>query len=225
VWVVDGSSVSMPDTRELQAAFGQPAGQKRGCGFPVAGLVALFCWTTGAVVDVAVDSWRCHELTLFRRLWDHFTRGDVVLGDRAYCNYVDMARLLQKGVFCVFRLHQRRKTDFRRGERLGPDDRLVTWRRPPNWWRSCGVDREAFSDLPETLTVRLIRITQVPKGFRTRTITVATTLLDPIAVPADAVRQLYRDRWTAENSQSYYLHCHGFCHVFGLGLGWVRLAA
>jgi len=56
VWVFDGSSASMPDEPELQAAFPQPPGQARGCGFPVAQFVALFCWATGAIIDVAIDT-------------------------------------------------------------------------------------------------------------------------------------------------------------------------
>jgi hypothetical protein len=69
VWIVDGSSAGMPDTPELQKAFPQPPGQAPGCGFPVAQIVALFCWTTGAITDVVIDALRPHELTLFRRLW------------------------------------------------------------------------------------------------------------------------------------------------------------
>jgi len=207
VWVVDGSSVSMPDTPELQAAFPQPAGQKRGCGFPVAQIVALFCWTTGAVIDLAIDSIIPHELPLFRRLWDHFAPGDVVLADRAYGSYVDLARLRERGVYGVFRLHQRRQPDFRKGRRLGHDDRLVVWERPKQWLASCGVTLEAFASLPETLTVRLVRITEAPRGFRSQTIVIATTLLDPIETPADAIRSLYRDRWTAElNLRSIKTH-------------------
>lgn len=198
VWIFDGSSASMPDEPDLQAAFPQPAGQAPGCGFPVAQFVALFCWTTGAIVDLAIDSIRPHEITLFRRLWHHFSPGDVVLADRAYSAYVDMARLLQRGVFCVFRLHQRRSGDFRVGRRLGRDDRLVTWTRPKQWRQSLDISREALEQLPETMTVRLVRITRVPRGFRSRTIVVVTTLIDPIETPADAIRALYRDRWTAE---------------------------
>jgi hypothetical protein len=182
----------------LQAAFPQPAGQAAGCGFPVAQFVALFCWTTGAIIDVAIASLRPHELTLFRTLWDHFSPGDVVLADRAYSAWVDMARLLQRGVYCVFRLHQRRSHDFRAGQRLGRDDRLVTWTRPERWMESLGICREEFGQLPETLTLRLVRITHAPRGFRSRTIVVVTTLTDPVETPADEIRTLYRDRWTAE---------------------------
>lgn len=180
VWILDGSSVSMPDEPELQEAFPQPSGQKPGCGFPVAQFVALFCWASGAIIDLAIDSLRPHELTLFRRLWHHFTPGDVVLADRAYSAYVDMARLLQRGVFCVFRLHQRRPHDLRAGRPLGPHDRLVTWTRPKKWFPSIGISREELAELPETLTVRLVRITNAPRGFRSRTIVVVTTLLDPV---------------------------------------------
>lgn len=198
VWVLDGSSVSMPDAPELQQAFPQPPGQQPGCGFPVAQFVALFCWTTGAVIDLATDTIKPHELKLFRRLWHHFAAGDVVLADRAYCSYVDLARLLEKGVFSVFRLHQRRVANFRQGIRLGPDDRLVVWQRPKRWLPSVGISREAFEALPESMTVRLVRIIGAVRGFRSRTLVVATTLLDPIEVAADDIRALYRDRWTVE---------------------------
>jgi hypothetical protein len=198
VWVVDGSSVSMPDTPRLQQAFPQPPGQAPGCGFPVAQFVALFCWTTGAIIDLVIDTLRPHELNLVRRLYHHFQRGDVVLADRAYAAFVDIVRLLEKGVYCVFRLHQRRKADFRAGRRLGPDDRLVTWQKPAQWLASFGISKEEFERLPQTLTVRLVRISQAPRGVRSRTIVVVTTLVDPIETPADEIRALYRDRWTAE---------------------------
>ena len=173
----------------------------------MAQIVVLFGWTTGAILDVVIDTMRPHEVTLFRRRWHHFQPGDVVLADRAYGSYVDMVRLLARGVFCVFRLHQRRKADFRTGQRLGRDDQLVTWHKPAQWLASMGISKEAFARLPETLTVRLVRITNAPKGFRSRTLVVATTLLDPVETPADEIRALYRDRWTAElNLRSLKTH-------------------
>lgn len=64
VYLIDGSSCSMPDTPSLQEAVGQPDGPEDGCGFPVARLVALFRWSAGAVLDVAIGAYRCSELTL-----------------------------------------------------------------------------------------------------------------------------------------------------------------
>ncbi len=207
VWVFDGSSASMPDTPELQKAFPQPPGQLPGCGFPVVQFVALFCWSTGAVLDLAIDAINRHELPLFRRLWHHFAPGDVVLADRAYCAYADIVRLLEQGVYTVVRLHQRRRADFRKGKRLGHDDSLTTWHRPRQWLPSTGIARDVFDRLPETLTVRLVRITRTPPGFRSRTVVVATTLTDPVETPADEIRTLYRDRWTVElNLRSIKTH-------------------
>ena len=197
VWVVDGSNASMPDTPELQKAFPQHC-QKKGCGFPMAQFVGLFCWTTGAVVDVIIDSMTPHELTLYRKLWHHFKEGDVVLADRAFGSFVDVVRLRQFGVFGVFRLHQRRKVDFRKGKRLGKDDTLQIWLKPQQWRESMGISEKEFQALPTELPVRLIRISKAPRGFRSRTIVLVTTLLDPVAFPAEDIRNLYRDRWMAE---------------------------
>jgi hypothetical protein len=54
------------------------------------------------------------------------------LADRGFCSFLDIAQLLGRGVDCLMRLHQGRgKPDFRRGRRLGKNDRLVVWRKPP----------------------------------------------------------------------------------------------
>jgi hypothetical protein len=198
LWIVDGSSCSMPDTPALQQTFGQPSGQKKGCGFPVAKIVAMFCWATGAVRDVAIGPWWMSELRLWRCLWHMFQSGDVVLGDRYFCSFGILAQLQRRGVAGVFRLHQRRSADFRRGQRLGKNDRLVTWQRPTFSCRPRGMTRRQWQALPEELTVRLLRVFVTLPGFRSRVIDIATTLLDPVAYPAERIAALYRDRWTVE---------------------------
>jgi hypothetical protein len=196
---VDGTTVSMPDEPGLQEAFPQPKTQKPGCGFPQAHLVVLFCWATGAVLRKAVGNRHQAEISLFREHYgDWLGPGDVVLGDRHYCSYADLARLQEQGVHIIYRQHHRRSADFRKGKALGKNDRLVTWCRPRRWLPSFGITEEEFERLPETLTVRMIRIPKTPKGFRSRTVTVVTTLLDPKAYPANEIRDLFRDRWTVE---------------------------
>lgn len=198
VWVVDGSSCSMPDTPELQKAFGQPDGQKQGCGFPVAKLVAMFCWASGAVLDVAIGAYRSNELSLWRRLWEQLQPGDVALGDRFYGAYADLAQLVARGCDGVFRLRgaRARTIDFRKGKRLGKNDRLFVWSRPPACPRT--LSPEEFALLPPTLTVRVLRFATGVKGFRSRRILVVTTLLSPEQYPLEKIAALYRDRWTAE---------------------------
>jgi hypothetical protein len=198
VWLVDGTSCSMPDTPALQAAFGQPDGQRVGCGFPVATVVALFCWASGAVLEVAIGSYRMSELALWRTLWPHLAAGEIVLGDRFYCSFYDLVGVLRRGADAVFRLHQRRPADFRHGQRLGKNDRLMTWQRPLWKVRPRGMTRRQWRELPETLTVRLVRFTVDLPGFRSRRLVVATTLLDPQDYPAEEIAALYRDRWLIE---------------------------
>jgi hypothetical protein len=198
VWVVDGTTCSMPDTRDLQKTFGQPSGQAKGCGFPVARIVGLFCWASGAVLEAAIGAYRQSELSLWRTLWHLLKPGDVVLGDRLYCTYADISGLVARGCDAVFRLHAKRPRDMRQGKPLGKDDRLVTWRRPTFSARPRGMTWRGWQALPETLTLRVLRFNVDVRGFRARRIFVATTLLDPVAYPAATIAALYRDRWLIE---------------------------
>ncbi len=198
VWVVDGSHCSMADTPELQEAFGQPTGQKNGCGFPVAKFVAMFCWASGAVREVAIGAYRSNELSLWRQLWDQLEAGDVVLGDRFFGAYGELAQLAARGCDGVFRLWGRRasKLDLRRGRRLGKEDRLFVWPKPKGRLRT--LTPAEVAALPATLTVRVLRFHTQVKGFRSRTVVVVTTLRDPLGYPREQIAALYGDRWTVE---------------------------
>jgi hypothetical protein len=194
VWLVDGTTCSMPDTRDLQKTFGQPSGQKKGCGFPVARVVALFCWASGAVLEAAIGPYRRSELALWRSLWERLSPGGIVLGDRFYCTFYDFVGVLRRGCDAVFRLHGRRPAHPGRGLQ----DRQVDWLRPTWNARPRGMTRIEWLRLPTRLTVRLVGFSVEIPGFRSRSITVATTLLDPVAYPAERIAALYRDRWLVE---------------------------
>jgi len=196
VKVVDGSSSSMSDTPANQRRYGQPSGQKAGCGFPVVAFVGVFCLATGAALDLALGAWRLHDLTLFASLLRAFSPGDIVLADRAYCAYAQVALLAMRRVDVVVRMHQRRAVDFRRGRVVGVLDHIVTWSKPVRPCRS--VPFRAFRRLPETLTVREIRFRVEINGFRPQTITLATTLLDAEAYPVEDLADLYARRWEVE---------------------------
>jgi hypothetical protein len=198
VKLVDGSTVSMPDTPANQAQYPQLAQQKAGLGFPLARIVCVFSLACGSALEMAMG--RCKgketgETALFRQLWGSLEGADVVLGDRFYSSYFMIAGLEERAVDYVGRQHQRRKTDFRQGRRLGRQDHRVVWSKParPAW-----LDEQTYAQLPDFLTVRELRV-QVPrKGFRTEVLLVVTTLLDPEEfTPAD-LAELYRQRWHAE---------------------------
>ncbi|MFC1636918.1 IS4 family transposase [Planctomycetota bacterium] len=196
VKVVDGSHCSMPDTPANQKAFGQPPGQSPGCGFPTLAFVGVFCLATGVAIECALGGWVLHDLSLFCLVRTAFEAGDILLADRGFCCYVEMALMQKQSVDTVVRLHQRRKTDFRRGRILGIEDHIVTWTKPQNPPRR--VKKKDFYCLPEMLEVREIRYRVDVKGFRTQEITLATTLLDAQAYPPDDLADLYFQRWGVE---------------------------
>jgi hypothetical protein len=198
VYVVDGTTVSMPDTAANQKAYPQSRSQQPGVGFPIARLVTLFSLASGAVLDMAVAKYRgkgTGEPSLFRQLLTRLQKGSVVLGDRYFCSYWNMALLINRDVHSLFRLHQLRRADRRCGLRLGKDDCLVLWERPsrPAW-----MTQQEYDDLPRELCVRLVWVRVHQRGFRVEEICMATTLIDPREAPADQLADLFRARWQAE---------------------------
>ena len=198
VRVVDGTTVTMPDTPANQAAYPQQKTQKAGCGFPILRLVVVFSLAVGTVLDAAIGKYegkQTGENSLFRGLHGVLDDGDVVLADRYFGGWFDIALLQQRGIDVVLRKHQLRATDFRTGTRLGKDDHLVRWRKPrrPEW-----MTAEQYAALPDELELREIRVRVRQPGFRTRSLLVVTTLLNPEEYSAEEIAGLYRQRWQAE---------------------------
>lgn len=216
-FLVDGSSTITPDTPALQEAFGQPAGCKAGCGFPVPKLLALFDAFTGMVVEMLGLPLFTHEQSKVWMLHPLLKAGDLLVGDRGFCSFVHLALLQARGVHACFRCHQRQIVDFRARRksrdrlakaeregrptsqfvrRLGKHDQVVRWKRPrkpPAW-----MTREQWAQMPQWMEVRELRYTLASKGQRTHVVTIATTLLDETLYPKDDVAKLYGMRWRVE---------------------------
>jgi hypothetical protein len=219
-FLADGSSLSMPDTPALQEHFGQPGMQKAGCGFPIMHVLALFHAATGLLIRVAASPLRTHDMSQIGQLHPELAAGDVLIGDRAFCSFAHLALLKARQIFGVFRVHQKQIVDFRphrkaasagsrkRGEkglpssrwlmRLGRHDQLVVHDKPKS--RPCWLTAEAYAALPAILVVRELRYTVRARGWRTRAVTLATTLLDPELYPATEVAELYGQRWQVETN-------------------------
>jgi hypothetical protein len=212
---VDGSTFSMSDTKALRALF-HWAPEKRGFELPVSKFVALFDLITGALVDLAPASMREHELLIVQRLHHLLRPHDVVVADRLYCTYAYLAQLLGQQLHAVIRVPVgSRQVDFRphrrhgafphwKGpqsiwiRRLGTHDQIVEWIKPafvPSW-----LPRQTWDSLPERLRVRELRYRITRRGYRTRVVTLVTTLLDPERYPKKAVAELYGLRWQVETN-------------------------
>ena len=187
--LIDGTTVSMPDTPASQAVFPQNHQQQPGLGFPLARIVGVIPLASGCVNRWTVSACEgrgTHELLHLWRLRDAFEPGDVAIADRAYCSYFLLASLQQRGVDAVLREHQRRKSERARVVRIGINDQLLTWDKParPSW-----MDPATYAAMPDQLTVRQVR----DRDWR-----IITTLTDPAATSAPEIAWLYRQRWQIE---------------------------
>lgn len=199
VYMFDGTTVTMPDTPKNQRAYPQVYNQQPGLGFPIARLGAIISLSCGAILNLGVCRYAGKgqgEVSLLRKLWDIFGPGDILLTDCLLANWATIVLLKKRGIDFVGRLNKSNRTaDFRRGKRLGKHDHIVHWFKPPPI-RS--LDRQTYQALPESIMVRetLIRVTQ--PGFRTKSVVVVTTLLDPQQTTKEELGTLYRARWNNE---------------------------
>lgn len=196
--LVDGFTCTMPDTPENQQAFPQQKNQRPGAGFPIARAVAVISLATGALCDLALGPYEgkeTGETALLRQLLWCLDPGDLAVFDRYYCSFLMLAILGWGGVQFATRLHQRRRVDFRYGQRLGPDDRLVTWTRPP---RPDWLDEELYAQIPPTLTLRQVRFDVTEPGKRVESLVVVTSLTDPVAWPKEDLAKVFGCRWNIE---------------------------
>lgn len=221
VFHIDGSSFSMPDTPQLQAYFGQPGGQRPGCGFPTAHWLVLLHAGTGMITKMLAAPLRTHEMSNMVDLHPELHKGDLLVADRGFCSYGHLALLLQRGVHGLLRIHQRTIVDFTPGRphvrpgrgkadrkqgkprsrwirQLGITDQIVEWLKPktrPRW-----MSAEQFAALPEALMVRELRYTIRERGFRPKEVTLVTTLLNPERYTLPRLAELFRQRWEIETN-------------------------
>src|SRR5712691_5129172 len=198
VKVIDGTSTSLPDTAKNQRAYPQPGGQQPGCGFPLLKIVGVFSLASGALLDYAKGNKHQHELNLLQKLLDQFKAGDLALADRGFNSYTLLALLLLRGAHSLFRLHQARPADLRKGKRLGKNDRLMVWSKPWAWQRPGYLSKAIWKRIPQELSVRVVRFTLAVPGYRAQSVTLVTTLLDARAYPAEELARLYARRWRIE---------------------------
>ena len=192
VYIVDGTTVIMPDTEQNQLAYPQQSVQAPGTGFPICRLVGVTCLSSGVLKTAAIGRYQgkgSDEQSLLRSLQDSFSRGDIILADSYYSTWFFIASMQAKGVDIVMEQYgaRRRKTDFRRGKRLGQRDHIVNYPKPkkrPQW-----MTHDDFQSMPESIQVR---------ECQTEGKILVTTLTDAKSIPKDALKEFYKRRWNVE---------------------------
>ena len=196
---IDGTSIRLMDTTQNQKEYPQPSRQKPGCGFPVMGVVGVLDLASGQLTDYVTCRHQEHDSVGFFQLRESFSKGDLVIGDRAFCSYAMLGNLLEKDVHSLMRLHQARekKLSWKQGKKIDENSRIVVWKKPsaPPGSR---MTKTEWDTLPDTLTLRLVRSSGNGRDGRKRTIYLITTLLDPEAYPTEEITAVYAERWKIE---------------------------
>ena len=221
VFVIDGTSDSMPDTPELRAHYGVSSECRDGLGFPISHLLLMMDHHSGVMVDCVDSPLNTSDLSQTPPMHRHLSKGDILLADVAFAGWAHLALILQAHLHAVMPVHHRRIVDFspqrehahpRRGkatsrcgkprsrvvQTLGTDDQVVESFKPrqkPAW-----MSAEQWAALPESIRLREIRRTVARPGFRPINVTIVTTLLDPEAYPAEELVELRLTRWLIETN-------------------------
>ncbi len=195
VFIADGSHVSMPDTQQNQEAYPQVYNQEPGIGFPLARLAVLLSLASGACHDVSVAPYAgkgTGETTLLRQMYGSLGRGDVVVADALFDNYLLDCELQERGIELVARVAAERVGT--RAIASGPDGDVIVWRRPN---KAHGMKGEQYRTYPKSLVMRQVSVDARDKDNRVEQFAVVTTLLDT-SIDGGQIGGLYERRWEGE---------------------------
>ena len=192
VHLIDGTTLTMPDTPENQQKFPQQSSQKPGLGFPICRVLAVSCLSSGVILNAAMSPLKgkgSDEQTLLREVLGTFKQDDIVMGDALFGTYFLLAEMIRRGIDVLFEQLGTRKliTDFGKGIALGKKDHLVVIpksKKKPDW-----MTQKAFDELPKNIIIRECKV-----GKKT----LITTMLCAKSHPKKALQNLYKKRWNIE---------------------------
>lgn len=184
--VVDALAFSMSDMQDLVKHFGLPPGAKPGIGYPVGKAMALMDYATGMFTKLLPVHQFTHDMRGAIGLHPSLKTGDILLGDTAFCSFAHVCLLTRLGVDAVFFLHQRRP-------KIPCVQRWPKPLNPPAW-----MSLEQYVTLPAFVNVRVVKHCLEQKGYRTRVVYIATTLMDEDRWPNWLLAEMYRRRWEIE---------------------------
>lgn len=215
VGLMDGSTIRLRPFGDIPEHFAphRPGNSKRPPYWCLMRVVGILCLATGAVLDSAMGSLKTSEQALSasllsRRSW----AGWLLLADRNFGVYSVARAIVAAQGQALLRLTQARAAKLARsaGLKLLPGlDALVSW--SPSGHDQCPQGLE-----PTPVQGRLIVARVQRPGFRTLTLYLFTSLVDPLNCPAPQLVKLYAQRWKIELCFRYikaqmdlgFLECH-----------------
>lgn len=195
VILADGTTVRTDNTPALDKCFGRSRNAARKSRRPLMRLVLLVCAGCGAVLNVNIGAYAVSEQALFMGLLAQFKPNMLLIADRGYASFVLLNMVRQRQTHFLVRVSTRMLKIPKRS--LGYRDDVREWRRPAP---SQTVFAHLLGQLPESMEVRVIERSIRRAGYRTWTLRIATSLLDPILYPAEELIDLYLRRWRIETA-------------------------
>lgn len=197
---IDGSSMKLMDTKENQLSYPQPNQQKKGCGFPVMGVCGVVNLSHGGWETLSTSAHTQHDLSATYNVLEYFGENDLCLADRAYNSYEFMCLLKARGSESLMRMHQARKRalDWKKGEKIGKNDRLYTWEKPKNQSPGSQLRKEEWELLPATMEVRISRFKYKRRDGKMALMYLASSLIDAELYPYEELCKRYYERWVIE---------------------------
>jgi len=192
VKLIDGTTISMPDTKANQEIYPQSLSQKTGLGFPVSRVVGITNLSSGALLNASIGACKgkgTGEQSLLREMYSSFEKGDILLGDANFGTFFFLVFLQEKGIDGVFEQMgpRRNSSDFTQGEKLGSKDHIIELKRPntrPHW-----MTKEAFKSSPKSIKIRELKV-----GGKL----LITTFLKPKEITKRQLKDFYKCRWHIE---------------------------
>lgn len=195
VLVADGTTLRTPNTKANEECFGRANNSLRASGFPVARLMVLACSDSGAIMDYRITSFASGEWGPMMDMFGDVPKNSLVVLDAGLCGYMPMAYLVHKkssDMLCRYGVNRSEGTLIRK---LKNGDKIVRWTRS---YPNKTSNPELMASLPETMDVRVIT-TQIERaGYRTYTLRLATTILDPEVCSREELIDAYLERWGVE---------------------------
>jgi hypothetical protein len=187
VTAIDGTTMSVPDSRANLAEFTKHRCNNGGSGYPLIRVMVLVCCGTRMIIDVVFGATSVGETTYTHQLLATLRAGTIVLLDRNFGARKLIAAIDQTGADVLVRLKNGRKMP------------VLARYRDGSYLSLLGGVKIRVIDAEITMTTATGRHTGVYR--------LATTLLDHHRYPGFELVRLYHERWGATRCRTCRLSC------------------
>ena len=211
--LVDGFTSKAPNTKANREHFGQSQTRNGPSRLPIVRSIIAICAGSGTVLRGAFGRYKESEQFLFKGLLEGIYKDMLVIGDRHFCSFPILWSLLEKGAHGLFRKHQSRKGQL--FKTLGYKDTVMRWSQKGLRHLRCPAWDDLAVRVTKDLYVRHIERVIVRKGYRSFTLKLCTTLIDPKEYPANKLVEVYLQRWRIEGDILSLKSNHGLRRLTG----------